>query len=205
MTEGLPHIRLTIDKLSTRGEDIRKMLIPIAGQSGGPAWKPSGVSSSEMIIGTHGGAPPISGHKEWYFPTILSDFRAQYYERWLKFVSQQQEIWYLERAYLNIYRKDRNTRDYREFMCLHCDPACRPEENLKQEDINLYNRLIKQTQYKELPHLHIIVSEPPFPHAHLALNVGQRQHVLSSIENLSESMKHAVQMIKDEVFDALSP
>jgi len=100
-------------------------------------------------------------------------------------------------------RLDRRADQLVEFLCLHCDPNDAPDEDLKDKDRKKYDRLCRQSFYKQHPHLHVISAEVPFPKAHLALHVGYKDQVLGSVRTLSAAMKHAVQMIRDEVLDAM--
>lgn len=198
----MPAVSMTITNLQSRGNDVREMLIPIsAEQKTGPAWK-SRSGSYDYVIGTHDGSPPGSDYREWTFATVRSDMRAQYFERWLKYEERGRELWYLERAYLHIFKKDRESRDYEQILCLHCDPNDAPDEKEKEKNPEKYQRLTKQSYYKRHPHLHVIAAEAPFPHAHLALHVGYIERLLASVSELTEAFKHAVQMIRDEVMDA---
>jgi len=45
-------IQMEIDKLVSRGQEVRTMLQPIARRSGGPAWERNNVTSREFIIAT---------------------------------------------------------------------------------------------------------------------------------------------------------
>jgi len=192
---------MPIQALQSRGNDIRNMLSPIsaASRAGGPAWQPRS-GSSEFVIGMHDGSPSGSDYREWTFATIRPDVRAQYFERWLKFEERGREHWYLERAYLNIYKVRRASPDLSEFLCLHCDPVATADE---AENETQRESLEKQAHYKRHPHLHIIAAETPFPHAHIALQVGFLDQVLGSTESLTKAMGCAVQLIRDEIFDAM--
>lgn len=200
----MPNVTLSISDLASRGNDVRTMLLPIAAaeQEGGPAWQPRS-SSSEFVIGTHDGSPAGSDYRNWTFSTVISNIRAQYFERWLKFDNMGQEIWYLERAYLHVYIVNRASGDRKEILCLHCDPDDEPDVKLKDDAPEKYQRLLKQSYYKKHPHLHVKVADPPFPHAHIALHVGFLPRISSSVNALTEAMGHAIQMIKDEVLDAM--
>lgn len=195
----MPQIQLLSQDLPSRGSEIQQILIPVAKQKGGPAWGRR-VGSTEFIIGTHDGSPPTSDYRHWTFATFRRDFRAQYFERWLKFVEDNDEGWYLERAYLNIYRYD-VSRDGREYICLHTDPDCVPDKSIEKRDPILYRKLVKQAPYKRLPHIHVVAAEQPLPHAHIALNVGFFDEVLDSVESLSRALKQGVQLLRDEVLE----
>jgi hypothetical protein len=197
-------VKMSIEDLQSRGNDVRQMLIPIAaGKQGGPAWQPCS-GSSEFVIGVHDGSPSGSDYRSWTFATVRADMRAQYFERWLKFEERGRELWYLERAYLNIFKVDLASRELIEFLCLHCDPVATADETLKETSPEKYTKLLKQAYYKKHPHLHVSTADAPFPHAHIALQVGYIDQILASVDSLSEAIRHAVQMIRDEVFDAMS-
>jgi hypothetical protein len=51
--------------------------------------------------------------------------------------------------------------------------------------------------------LHIKAANEPLPHAHIALNLGHLDAVLTSIDTLSDAMKTAISMLKEEVLDIL--
>lgn len=200
-------IRISKRELDVRGNDVRKLLVPISSSSqrGGPAWSQSTSGSFAFVIGTHDGSPAGSDYRGWTFATIHSKVRAQYFERWLKAEERGREFWYLEKAYLHMSRVDRNAGQLVEFLCLHCDPNDAPDEELKTKDRKKYDRLSKQSFYKQHPHLHVISADIPFPKAHLALHLGYKHQVLKSVGALSVAMRHVVQMIRDEVLDAMEP
>ncbi len=178
-----------IRKLPSRGDEIRKLLQPIAKHEDGPAWQPI-ASSREYIIGTHDGSPSQSNYRDWRFSTYVPQIHASYFEFWKKTFVDKKEIWYLDRAYLHIYRINLLTRGEEEFLALHCDP------NESQE--------AEHVLYKRGPHLHIKVAQKPIPHAHIALNLGHLKEVLGSVEALSKAMKMGVQMLREEILDAMS-
>jgi hypothetical protein len=107
-----------------------------------------------------------------------------YHERWSR---KDKNVWQLERAYLNLYK--RSGVDEVEFLCLHCDPL-EPDS-------------APHARYKQGPHLHVSIADDPIKHAHLALNGGLLNLVLKSVMTLGTTMEWAVQMIRDEVLDAL--
>ncbi len=177
-------IQMKIDGLSSRGKSIQTILRPISHQKQGPAWEQRG-SSREHIIATYDGTRPTAEYRDWRFSTFVRNFQAMYFELW-KRSTENDEYWYLDRAYLSIYQVvDRNES---EFLCLHCDP-------------NIANDA--KEKYKKGPHLHIKAANEPLPHAHIALNLGHLDGVLTSIDTLSDAMKTAISMLKEEVLDIL--
>lgn len=219
----MPIVLMKIGDLGSRGEEIRKMLQPISKH--GPAWETK-ASSRDFIIAIHDGAQP-SEYRDWRFSTIVPNFNAMYFERWRR-TEEDDEYWYLDRAYLSIYQLINWTET--EFLCLHCDPNTSSEseefetkhektsnkasfqpnkkspkkKNLKQpmpEAVKLDTP--DKDKYKKGPHLHIKAADDPLPHAHIALNLGHLDAVLGSIGTLSEAMRCAIFMLKEEVLDRL--
>jgi hypothetical protein len=181
----MPVIHITSNELGPRGNRIRELLRPLASQPGGPAWKPK-ASQYSYIIGTHDGSPTHSNHREWRFATFVPGLRATYFELWRRV---DEESWCLEQAYLNVFRTDPATREESEFLSLHCDPN-------ESDDA-------PHATYKKGPHLHIQAADDPIPHAHIALNIGHLEAVLNSVDSISEAIRLAVLMLKEEVLDAM--
>jgi hypothetical protein len=183
----MPDVRLTIDKLPSRGTDVQKMLRPLSRIGSGPAWEPRS-GSTEFVIGTHDGARPASRIREWRFSTPIPTIKGSYYETWLRYIDADAgEYWFLHKAYLQLYYFDRQRESETEFLMLHCDPN-EPESS-------------DHARYKKGPHLHAgkFVSRDPFPHAHIALNLGHLDAVLKDTESLFTAMDLAIHMIVDEI------
>jgi hypothetical protein len=221
----MPIIQMNINDLKSRVQKIRVMLRPISKQKDGPACELTNSSSSRLIFAIHDGARPISDYRDWRFSTKVESFYAMYFELW-KRNEKDEELWYLDRAYLSIYQFI--NRQEKEFLCLHCDPniASELEEsenkqekisnkaNLKLEKKGLISNKIlshskreidrpEKERYKKGPHLHIKAAEDPLPHAHFALNLGHLNDVLASVESLSDAMKDGILMLREEVLDRL--
>ena len=184
----MPILCTSLESLAARGNVIRTILSPIAGMPGGPAWN-NKATATGFIIATHDGAPPTSDYRDWRFATILPGFRGMYFERWLRVGADRKEIWYLERAYLNLYETIGHTRQETEYLCLHIDP------NLPNDTPHWV--------YKRGPHLHMSAAKHPIPRAHIALNRGHLDEVLRSVESLSQALGLAINMIKEEIFDSM--
>lgn len=197
-------LKISETNLYSRGEDVRRLLSPLTSidRREGPAWAPKTIGSSAFVIGTHDGSPSGSDYRGWTFSTIRPNVRAQYYELWLKSENRSREFWYLHQAYLNISKFERVANELKEFLCLHCDPHDAPDEASKSDPIK-YARLLRQSYYKQHPHLHVISAEPPFPKAHLALQVGYQKEFQKSLQTLSYALGHAIRMIREEVLDAM--
>jgi hypothetical protein len=188
MMSKMPIIQVKMEELEHRGEYVRQLLKPIAKRSSGPAWQRKS-SVGEFIIGTHDGSPIRSDYRDWRFTSVVHNFQAMYFEIWRRSEVKEKEYWYLYRAYLSIYQIDRGQQKETEFLCLHCDP---------NEADNAPHAI-----YKRGPHLHINVANHPIPHAHIALNRCHLEEVLNSVNSLTEALKLAIQMLKDEILDAL--
>ena len=135
-------------------------------------------------------------YTSYRFKTIVPDVQAMYYERWIKFYPDEKsrkESYYLERAYLHFYTIEFSLKEEKEFLLLHCDP---------NEPDNAAH-----AKYKQSLHLHIECYEASWPHgnvwphAHIALNSAYLNHVLKDVNSLTEAIKEAVLMLKEEVLD----
>src|SRR5579884_608446 len=177
-------IQVKVHELGSRGRKIQTILRPISHPKHRPAWDRSNITSREYIIAAYDGTRPTSEYRDWRFSTFVPNFRAMYFEMWKRSVDNE-EYWYLDRAYLSIYQII--NRSESEFLCLHCDP-------------NIANDT--KEKYKKGPHLHIKAANEPLPHAHFALNLGHLEAVLTSIDTLSEAMISAISMLKEEVLDS---
>ncbi|MFN6568767.1 hypothetical protein [Dendronalium sp. ChiSLP03b] len=130
------------------------------------------------------------------FKTTVPSVHAMYYEKWIKNYQDKKskkEFFYLERAYLHFYIIEPSLGEEKEFLLLHCDP---------NEPDNAAH-----AKYKQSLHLHIECSEASWPHcdvwphAHIALNSGYLNHVLADVNSLTQAIKDAVLMLKEEVLD----
>ena len=107
-----------------------------------------------------------------------------YFEQWKQVSAKKYQ---LERAYLNIYRRHRDTED--EVFCLHCDPT---------EAISA-----PHGKYKRGPHIHVSEAGDPLKKAHIALDVEGVETMLRRQGALHIALESAIQMIRDEVLDLL--
>lgn len=180
-------VQATQSELMSRGVDIQRFLRPISKLAMGPSWsyKPH---RTTLAVGASDGSPPSSDVREWRFSTSAVGVVAAYYERWVQ-ADGAEDLWYLAQAYLSLYRRDALTEEETELLCLHCDP--------NDEEGNPH------WKYKRGPHLHISAGPSPFPKAHIALHCGHVDQILESVDSLTYALGHAVQMIRDEVLDAM--
>lgn len=181
----MPVVQLSEDEVAKRGRTISRFLRPLSRIPSGPASQRRGGSHGEIIIGVHEGSLLESDFTYWRFATTTPGFWANYYEIW-SLVTGKRRQFYLEKAYLTIYKYDS------EFLCLHCDP------NLTQTEAT------EKVIYKKGPHLHIECADKPIPKAHLALNGVYLSSVLNSTANLTRALQWSIQMIRDEVLDRIA-
>ena len=184
----MTRIEMSIRELRSRGHYVKTLLKPITLNPTRLAWKPySGRSRTDVfVLGFYEGREPNGDYTKWRFSTVISGFRAMYYERWLSKDTNEDEVWYLERAYLHLYRTIIHTRQEEQFLCLHCDPN-EPASS-------------PHAKYKQVPHLHIrAYKAAPFDHAHLALSSTPSE----TVDVFSAELKWAVQMLRDEVLDRM--
>jgi hypothetical protein len=180
----MPVLSASIEELSPRGQRVQKLLKPLTKQNNGPAWRRIS-AYGDIIIATFTGSQPTSVYRDWRFATIAQNFRGMYFERWMRIDEGNREFWYLDRAYLTLYQiTDKRFGVEKEFLSLHCDP---------NEPDGLH------AMYKRGPHLHVSAAEEPIPHAHIALNIGYIESVLSSTETLSEAIEWSVIMISEQI------
>jgi hypothetical protein len=146
---------------------------------------------SEILIGVHSGSRPQFSVTDWRFSTIVRGVRAGYHERWIA-VDEKRRKFFIERAYLHLYRRRPDEQDETEIIALHCDPN-EPDDS----------GVLKHAVYKRGPHVHLTASEQPFPHSHIALNVTQLDAVLSSVDSLHTAVTAGVILLRDQVLDIL--
>jgi len=171
--------------LRSRGGTIASVLKDISKVNTGPAWNHR-ATTREVIIGMHGGAPGQSDYRAWRFLTFVPGIHAMYFELWR--LSGGEEA-FLDRAYLSLFRIARFEGE-KELLALHCDP--------NEADS------APHVMYKRGPHLHLLASTFPSPHAHIPLNRCHLDQVLQSVETFTDAFHKGVIMIKDEVLEPLS-
>lgn len=172
--------------LRSRGGQIRRLLRPLVRDPGGPAFKTVYWRPGEVVVAAHDGSAVGKQYREWSFATFVHDVRGTYFEKWNQ---DDNDSWGLHRAYLSLLRIDRMRQSQKELLALHCDPR-EPDE-------------APHSIYKRGPHLHVQDASDPIPHAHIALNIGHLEQVLSSVDSLSTAMNLAVRMLKEEILDAI--
>lgn len=179
-------IQIGQSQLTSRGQKIRQLLRPLVRHPSAPAYKVV-ARARQYVISAYDGSLSKSDYRELSFPTIVSNLRGRYHERWIQLDNKS---WYMERAYLSIYWVERSIpMEKRKFLALHCDPNVSDEAS--------------HAIYKQGPHLHIQDAAFPIPRAHIALDRTHLNLVLNSINSLTKTLELAVLMIKEEVLDAM--
>lgn len=188
----MENIVITSNALSKRGKDIQKILRHISADStNGPAYSHLR-RPTQHIIGCHSSQSHTSeNYRDWRFKTMVPTIYAMYFELWKPSQIYKYELWFLDRAYLNLYELPdiRFLDSLKEFICLHCDPN-------ESEDDDHY-------LYKRIPHIHIKAAQEPIPHAHFSLNLDYSEKVLNSIDTLFSSLETAIMLLRDEILERM--
>lgn len=186
-------VRAKLPDLPSRQNRIRRLLGPLTRtrQHDRIACYCAGQGTARYLLAAYDGKHPAGDYRKWRFSTFVPGMEASYFEHWGPTQADGQGWWYLERAYLHIYKVDRRAEalEEAEYICLHCDPA-------ESDDA-------PQARYRRGPHLHIEAAPDPLPRAHIALCNGYLDEVLSSAACLFEAMERAVLMVRDEVLERL--
>lgn len=181
----MPKIKLVSRAVERRGTKFNSILKPILRnpESGGPPYTIKKLQGSQItIIGRDKAL--TSDFKNWRFATFHSNFRALYYETWLPTDLNKPDLWYLTKAYLNIYLLDRARREEKEYICLHSDPEATGDS---------------RSYYKASPHLHIKMAADPIPKAHIALANYHLEQILTSEKDFFQVMSWGVELICNEI------
>jgi hypothetical protein len=177
------------DRLRARGHHICDMLTPLAG-SLRLAYNVV-PNRSQVMIGVHSGSPLGDDIRDWRFSTVVRGIRAGYHERWIA-VDEKRLRFYIERAYLHLYRRRLHESEETQVIALHCDPN-------EPDDSGIFRHSV----YKRGPHVHVTAAQQPFQHSHLALNAAEIDEVLHSLESLDRALISGIGLLRDQVLDVL--
>lgn len=111
------------------------------------------------------------------FRTSAPALRCSYFELWQ---GPAGDDWALDRAYFTLLEVVPATRDYRDLLCIHADPA---EDN----------------DFKRGPHLHLSCAPDPMHRCHFPLEFGFLKIVLKDCDSLTEAMKRAIDIVARDV------
>lgn len=177
---------------SHRPRAIGEMLSGLQGRQVACQAYPGMFRGGRAFAAHSGGVDPKSHFSQWRFRTVSRDVECQYYELWKSL--GQDRLMFLDRAYLHLYRIDRDAKRSAQMLCLHTDP------NDNVEDTRL-------RRYKRGLHLHVNEAADPIPKCHLSVIVSHLgdhlEQILSSVENLTTAMQDAVDMIRYELIERL--
>lgn len=177
-------ISININNLHSRQSSIRRLLRPLRRDKKRDVGCKiaGGKHFGGKIVAAHDGSPsddPLN----WYFKTFIEGIWGQYFELWKPYNNDAKLL--LERAYLHIFKIGTKRGSLKEFLFVHCDPNTKEEEPL--------------AKYKKGPHLHVKAADEPLPKSHFALNMGNLDEVLTSLNSLTKAIEGAVRIISDEV------
>ena len=146
-------------------------------------------ATGAVLLYVHDGLLRGSTHGDSYFRSVNARYQCQYHELWHAGKGGE---WNLVQSYLTVFRRG-NTRleDPRQLLCLHVDPL-EPESE-------------RHWKLKRCPHLHVLTSEDPLPHMHIALEQSRLKETLRSIESLSQKLEQAVKMVRHQLVDVGLP
>ena len=178
-------MRLSESELARRGTRVQQLLRPISRRETGPAWSRLSLGTSHIIIGTHDEARSSSHYRDWRFTIDAARHYAMYFEDWR---SEARNLFVLDKAYLNVYLRTEMSET--EIVCLHCDPSLPPSD--------------EHAKYKRGPHIHMSVAGSPYDAAHIALQGPDLTPILNSTDSLHKALAWGVQMIRDEIIEAIS-
>ena len=185
-----PHsykVCLGMRDLNGRRTAINKMLSPLVDKPKDLFVNPHSSTADFIWAVQQRGDLLTNDYTDRKFKTKTENLYASYYERWFRYVSDNEEGWYLDRAYLNFYQLNRQSRSSSEFLLLHCDP----------------NEKHQHAIYKKSPHLHFVTAPDPFPHAHIALNLNYLELMLNDVQSLTTSFASAIVMLKEQILDSM--
>jgi hypothetical protein len=183
----MPVVLTLKEFLSSRVEAVENLLRPFSevkrGQVicqllRGPHRDGQVITSNDLLQrGSH--------YRDWRFRSYVQSIWFQYFELW-QMVDGGRSV-SLYQAYLNVFRMDRIAHHLNEFVCVHCDPSDGAKEPLGS--------------YKRGPHLHVVRAEAPLCDSHFPLNLSHLEAVLHSAESLTEALRRAFEIIREEVLE----
>ena len=197
----MPVIQCSSEKLRDRRKAVQTLLRPITKKQSpsfrgpdclqGPLTKGS---TKQFVIAAHDGSGcSIIDYDKFRFFTITPDYFGQYFEI-LEQIRGKKDDWCLNRDHFHLYEINRNNnREEIELLALHCDTND-PDGS-------------EHAIYKRVPHIHVVETRYPISRAHFSLDC--EGHFLKSIktatiDSLTNVMTWAIQMLKEEIFEAIN-
>lgn len=145
-----------------------------------------GREGSVFVVGAYDGNAPLRERvREWRFRSRAPTLYVNYIERWLPNVNAVSTAeYFLDRSYVTVYRKIPGL-DEEQLVALHCDPNEHPTAD--------------HFRYKAGPHLHIVDSNHPLPHAHLALQHGMVSDLIADLDSIMEAMGLGIELLSEQI------
>jgi len=187
----MPKVTLQQNEIQKRGKQFTKLLgCLLKTKSSMLAWGTQPLSSdfgehykTGIVIAAHdGNTHKLQSYRDWRFSIFVPNYNASYFEVWLPVDNRTQDIWYLQQAYLTIFKATK------EYVALHCDPE-EPENDTR-------------AKYKISPHIHIKAAEPPIPKSHIAIASGYYKQIYAE-QKIFDSMRIGIELIKDEILSRI--
>jgi hypothetical protein len=125
-------------------------------------------------------------YRDWFFRTATERIIGQYFEEWVG--NETESEWKLAQACLHLFQRPSRNMAPIEVFALHCEPRSL-EDSL-------------QARLKRGPHVHLRPAAEPLAHAHLPLNFGHLDAVMTSMGSLTVAMQIAIQVVLNEVVKA---
>lgn len=210
-------VRIEWKNLLEREGAIKTMTAPILAEKWLSGKRKSSTNSLRIDLSTSAGSR---------LRTTLENFRAEYFEIWVRAgeESGENELWSLDKAYFTLFKLNDLTESYDEFLALHCEAGFLPvrtEGIANGEYDGKHEKHRKQECYQRMIHLHIsflsqYAIEKHCPsHSHLSVNnclakshiglaLGRTTFEFDSLDSMTETMKQAIKMVKDEILGELA-
>jgi len=182
----VPRIIESIENLNKeRRGDLLKIFSPIAQRKRNININGHSVAGS-FIFGISDGRQTGQDFRNWRFQTIAQNITASYFETW---TNSGRGKYFLERSYFHLYTLIEEDLKEAEYILLHCD-ASEPDNT-------------PHAKYKQSPHIHVEVAEPPIPRAHIALYNGRLPEILKSRTSFNNALYDSIEMLNSQVLQAL--
>ncbi len=139
-------------------------------------------AQKSIILGASNAYETGVDFTKWRFKTKKNSLYGMYYEIWQPY---DKDIYFLDKLYFHLYKKNIENDDLEEYILLHCDVSESDEA--------------EHALYKQSPHLHFHLTEYPLPKAHIALNNGNLLDVLSSLDSVHFAFQQALVMLNSQI------
>jgi hypothetical protein len=174
-------VEIPARQLSTREQVIARLLAPLRKEHV-PCQFYAHKRGGGKVVAAHAGDAPDSDYRTWSFRTFAPRLRCRYFELWKP--AQGDSVWYLDRAYLTLFKiGDHPTDKEQELVLLHCDPC-------------------DDSEIKRGPHVHFEATpEEHLRRAHFPLNREHLEQVLQSSDSLTGAFRSAIEIVVAEIVE----